>query len=337
VTEPGTNRKVVLAARPNGVPRPEDFRVEEEPLPPLDEGQVRVEVSHLSIDAFIRTSLEPVSYHGSVPLGGTVVAFGVGRVRESRFEALSAGTGVVGPLGTQSVATIPGSLLHAVDETRAPLTASLGVLGLTTGMTAYVGVRKVGAVRPGDRFLVSGAAGAVGSVAGQIAKLEGAHVIGIAGGPEKCRHLVEALGFDAAIDYKNEDVAERLRALAPDGIDVYFDNVGGPLLDVVLDQIRLGARVVICGAISQYSGDLSKGVEGPKLYLRLAERCARMEGFAVNHYREALREAEAALADWLAAGRIRLPEHVEHDLERFGATLAMLFEGGHVGKLLLAV
>ncbi len=337
MSAPATNRKVVLAARPNGVPKPEDFRIEEKPLPPLGEGQVRVDVSHLSIDAFIRTSLEPSGFHGSVPIGGTVVALGVGRVRESRVEALPPGTGVVGPLGAQRVATLPGAMLTAVDEKRAPLTASLGVLGLTTGLTAYVGVRKVGAVRPGERFVVSGAAGAVGSVAGQIAKLDGARVIGIAGGPAKARHLVDALGFDAAIDYKNEDVAERLRALAPEGVDVYFDNVGGELLDVVLDQIRPGARVVICGAISQYSGDLSKGVRGPRLYLRLAERRARMEGFAVNHTPEYWAEAEAALAGWLADGRVRLPEQVEQGLERFGAALAMLFDGSHTGKLLLAV
>jgi NADPH-dependent curcumin reductase CurA len=228
-------------------------------------------------------------------------------------------------------------MLTAVNEKRAPLTASLGVLGLTTGLTAWVGVCKVGAVRAGECFVVSAAAGAVGSVAGQIAKQRGARVIGIAGGIEKTRHVVEQLGFDAAVDYKNEDVAERLRALAPEGVDVYFDNVGGELLDVVLDQIRLGARVVICGAISQYSGDMSKGVRGPKLYLRLAERRARMEGFAVNHYEELFEEAEAALASGLADGSIRLPEHVEHGLERFGATLAKLFDGSHFGKLLLAV
>jgi NADPH-dependent curcumin reductase CurA len=240
-------------------------------------------------------------------------------------------------LGTQTVATLPGASLTAVDEKRAPLTASLGVLGLTTGLTAWVGACKVGSVRAGDCFLVSAAAGAVGSVAGQIAKQRGARVIGIAGGPEKARHLLEQLGFDAAIDYKNEDVAERLRTLAPDGVDVYFDNVGGELLDVVLDQIRPGARIVICGAISQYSGDMSKGVRGPRLYLRLAERRARMEGFAVNQYPELFEEAEQELAGWLADGGIRLPEHVENGLESFGSTLAMLFDGGHVGKLLLAV
>ncbi len=331
------NRKVVLAARPRGVAAPNDFRVEEEPLAPLADGQVRVDVSHLSIDAFIRTALEAVSFHPSTPIGGTIGALGVGRVRESRFAALDPGDAVFAPLGAQSVATLPGAMARRIDEKRAPATTYLGVLGLTTGLTAYMGVRKVGAVKPGETFVVSAAAGAVGSVAGQIAKLDGARVIGIAGGASKLRHLTEDLGFDAAIDYKHENVAERLRALAPGGVDVYFDNVGGELLDVILDQIKPRARIVICGAISQYSGDISKGVRGPALYLRLAERHARMEGFAVFHFAADYPEAEAALAEWLGSGRIQLREHVEHGLERFGAALAMLFDGSHTGKLILAV
>jgi NADPH-dependent curcumin reductase CurA len=331
------NRKVVLASRPRGVPAESDFRVETEPLAPLADGQVRVDVSHLSIDAFIRTALETSGYHGSVPLGGTIVALGVGRVRESRAAGYAAGDWVTGPLLAQSVATLPAPMLRVIDTTRAPATAYLGALGLTTGLTAYVGVRRVGGVRAGETFVVSAAAGAVGCVAGQVAQRDGARVVGIAGGPEKCRFVTEQLGFDAAVDYKRDDVAEQLRAAAPGGVDVYFDNVGGPLLDVVLDQIRLRARIVICGAISQYSGDMSKGVRGPALYLRLAERQSRMEGFAVTHFPEAHAEAEAALASWLREGRLRLPEHVEHGLERFGAALAMLFTGGHSGKLLLAV
>jgi NADPH-dependent curcumin reductase CurA len=331
------NQKVVLAARPRGVPAPGDFRLEREALAPLEEGQVRVDVSHLSIDAFIRTSLETSAFHGSVPLGGTIIALGVGQVRESRAANLAAGDWVTGPLLAQSVATLPAPMLRKLDTQLAPATAYLGVLGLTTGVTAYVGVRTVGEVRPGETFVVSAAAGAVGCMAGQIAKLSGARVVGIAGGPEKCRFLTRELGFDAAVDYKRDSVADQLRAAAPDGIDVYFDNVGGPLLDVALDQIRLRARVVICGAISQYSGDMSAGVRGPALYLRLAERRARMEGFAVNLFPESLAEAEAALAVWLREGRVRLPEHVVKGLESFGAALATLFTGGHTGKLLLAI
>ena len=330
------NRKAVLASRPAGLPEPSDFRIEEEPLPELDDGEVRVDVSYLSIDAFIRTALEEVAFHTPIPIGGTVSAFGVGHVRESRSERFVPGDAVIGPIGAQSVATVPDPMLTPIDEKRAPITSYLGVLGLTTGVTAYMGVREVGQVRGGDTVVVSAAAGAVGSIAGQIAKLDGGRVIGIAGGADKCRHLVENLGFDAAIDYKGEDVDARLREIAPEGVDVYFDNVGGPMLDVLLDQIKLGARVVICGAISQYQGDMSKGVRGPNLYLRLAERHARMEGFAVFHFPDKIPAAEAQLAEWLNAGSVQLPEHVEQGIDQFGATLRMLFDGGHTGKLLLA-
>ncbi len=332
-----TSRKVVLASRPTGIPGSSNFRIEEEGLEALADGQVRVDVTHLSIDAFIRTTLEEESYHTPVPIGGTIMAFGVGHVRESRSAGFAPGDAVCGPVGARSVATVPAGMLVKADETRAPLSARLGVLGLTSGFTAYMGVRHVGFVKAGETFVVSGAAGAVGSLAGQIAKLDGARVIGIAGGPAKTKHLVEALGFDAAIDYKGEDVAARLRELAPDGVDVFFDNVGGELLDVLLDQIRERARVVICGAISQYQGDMSQGVRGPSLYLRLAERHARMEGFAVNHFPDRYGEAEEALGGWLARGEIRLDEHVEEGLERFGDALGLLFTGGHTGKLLLAV
>jgi len=332
-----TNRRVVLARRPEGLPTGADFRLEEEAVEALADGHVRVAVEHLSVDAFIRTILEESSYHPSVPIGQTVTAFGVGRVVESRAPELASGDAVRGPLLAQTLATLPARRLERVDAGQVPLTAYLGVLGLTAGVTAYVGVRDVGAVKPGETFVVSGAAGGVGSVAGQIARIDGARVIGIAGGAHKVRHLVEELGFDAAIDYKQEDVDSRLRELAPEGVDVFFDNVGGEILDVVLDQIRTGARVVICGAISQYQGDLSGRVRGPARYLRLAERNARMEGFAINACPGRWAEAGAALTDWLARGEIRQHEHVESGIERFGETLGMLFSGDHLGKLLLAV
>jgi hypothetical protein len=330
------NRKVVLVSRPRGALAASGFRVETEALAPLAGGQVRVDVSRLSIDAFIRTTLETSAYHGSLPLGGTVMALGVGSVRESRAPGLAPGDWVSGPLMAQTAATLPAAMLEKIDLALAPASAHLGVLGLTTGVTAFVGVREVGLVRPGETCVVSAAAGAVGCMAGQIAKLDGARVVGIAGGPEKCGFVTGELGFDAAVDYKRGDTAEQLRAAAPRGVDVYFDNVGGELLDVLLDQINLRARIVICGAISQYSGDLSKGVRGPTLYLRLAERQSRMEGFAVTHFPEKFGEAKAALAGWLRGGRVRLPEHVVSGLDRFPDALVLLFSGGHTGKLLLA-
>jgi NADPH-dependent curcumin reductase CurA len=260
----------------------------------------------------------------------------VGRVVESHAPELVPGDAVRGLLLAQSLATLPAQALEKVDADRAPLTAYLGVLGHTSGVTAYVGVCDVGDVKPGENFVVSGAAGGVGAIAGQIARIDGARVIGIAGGPRKLEHLVKDLGFHAAIDYKNEDVGARLRELVPEGIDVFFDNVGGEILDVALDQIRTGARVVICGAISQYHGDISRGVRGPSLYLRLAERNARMQGFAINNCPDRVEQAQRDLAGWLARGDIQLHEHIEHGLERFGEVLRMLLTGGHMGKLLLA-
>jgi NADPH-dependent curcumin reductase CurA len=328
-----TAQRVVLARRPEGMPVADDFRIDEVADEPLADGVVRVEVDTLSIDAFIRTVLESKAYHGSVPVGGMVTAMGVGRVVESSFEPLAVGDAVFGPLCAQSRATLPGFMLEKIDPERAPITSWLGVLGLTTGLTAWFGIREVGAVREGETVVVSGAAGAVGSMAVQLARVAGARVIGIAGGAAKVGYLEDELGATAGIDYKNEDVDARLRELAPDGIDVYFDNVGGPLLDVVLDQIAERARIVICGAISQY--DDMDDVRGPKLYLRLAERHARMEGFAVTHFQDRFAEAEADLAALLAKGELKLPEHVVEGLASFPDALKTLFDGGHIGKLLL--
>lgn len=333
LARPITNQRMVLTKRPAGMPDASCFALDEQPVTELEAGEVLVEVDHLSIDPFIRTSLNERSYHTPVAIGATVTALGVGRIIESRASGLEPGDGVFGPLGIQTLARLPGGILKQVDDQRAPLTAYLGALGLTSGMTSYFGVREVGAVVPGDTVVVSGAAGAVGSLAGQIAGIEGGRVIGIAGGASKVDYVERELGLDACIDYKNEDVDARLRELAPDGVDVYFDNVGGELLDVLLDQIRERARVVICGAISQYQN--MNDVRGPSLYLRLAERHARMEGFAVTHFATQFAEAEEQLASWLEQGKLVLREHIEYGVDRFPVALRTLFDGGHIGKLLL--
>jgi NADPH-dependent curcumin reductase CurA len=206
---------------------------------------------------------------------------------------------------------------------------------MTTGLTAYAGMVNVGEVREGDTVVVSAAAGAVGTVACQIAKIAGARVIGIAGGPAKVEFLVDEIGCDAAIDYKAGDVAKQLKELAPNGVNVFFDNVGGELLDTVLDQIAMGARVVICGAISQYN-DLAS-VRGPNLYLRLAERNASMRGFTVDHYAGEFATMEQNIAAWMNEGTLKLPEHIEQGIEQFPKALVMLLSGGHMGKLLVAL
>lgn len=326
-------RRVVLKQRPQGRPKVSDFEVVEGDLLPLGEDQVTVEVSHLSIDAFIRTTLEERGFHGSVPLGAPVVALGVGRVIDSTSKQLAVGDWVTGPLMAQTHAQLPAVMLQKIDVSQVPPSTYLGALGMTTGLTAYFGLLDVAGVNEADTVVVSGAAGAVGSVACQLAKIHGARVIGIAGGPDKSAFVTETLGADAAIDYKQDDVGARFDALAPDGVDVYFDNVGGELLDLVLDRLRMGARVAICGAISQYD-DMSN-VRGPKLYLRLAERNACMCGFTVDHFAARFGEATARLAGWVAEGCLKLPEHVEEGIDRFPAALIMLMSGGHMGKLLV--
>ncbi len=329
------NQRVVLLQRPEGAVTDDCFAVEEQELGPLEEGQVRVAVDVVSVDAFIRTTIRDTGFHQTVPIGGTVGALGAGHVIESTVEGWDVGDAVKGGLGAQTIATVDVKGLQKVDESVAPLSAHLGLLGLTTGITAWVGVRRIGRPQPGETFVVSAAAGAVGSIAGQIARLDGARVIGIAGGERKTAYLLDALGFDAAIDYQHEDVAARLRELAPDGVDVFFDNVGGELLDVVLNQLAMRARVVLCGAISQYerTGD----VRGPGMYLRLAERQSRMEGFAVFHFPECFDEASAELAGWLVDGSLSMREELLDGIERFPEALRMMFTGANLGKLLVRV
>ena len=331
-----TNRKVVLRQRPHGTPIDSDFDVVDENASSPAAGEVLVEVGVLSIDAFIRTVLDEGSYHATTGIGRAVTALGVGQVIESNSDGFAVGDRVFGPLGAQTFALLPGVALRKLDVTSLPPTAYLGALGLTTGMTAYFGMVDVAAVAKGDTVVVSGAAGAVGSMAGQIARLLGAQrVIGIAGGPEKSAFLVNELGFDAAVDYKNENVEVRLRELAPDGVHVFYDNVGGEILDAVLMNIVEGSRVVICGAISQY--EKMNDVHGPRNYLKLAERHARMEGFAVTHFHQHFARAEAALTGWLKNSDLIMREHYEHGVENFPATLRLLLNGGHHGKLLLQV
>lgn len=328
-----TNTRIVLAKHVTGAATPAHFREESEPAREPGDGEVLVATRFISIDAFIRTSLNAwEGLHQQVPIGGVIGALGVGEVLDSRADGFQPGDAVMGPLSAQTHPTLPAAMLQKIDASL-PLPTYLGVLGLTTGLTAYFGIRRVGAVSEGDTVLVSAAAGAVGSIAGQIARLDGGRVIGIAGGAEKGRILTEQLGFDAAIDYKGEDVAARLRELAPEGIDVFFDNVGGEILDTALDNIRERGRVVICGAISQY--DDQQHVRGPSLYLRLAERHARMEGFTVMHYAAEYPEANAELRRWLEAGELRMLEQFEDGIGAFPGALGKLFSGGNVGKLMV--
>lgn len=325
---------VRLKTRPDGLPGPEHWDIVREPLPPLAEGEVLVAARFLSVSPSLRSQMEAGgAYLPPVPLGQVVRSRGVGVVVESRAAEFAPGDTVEGPLGSQSHWTGRAAGLVKVDPA-VPLTRYLGVLGMT-GLTAYFGMLDVCRPREGEAVLVSAAAGAVGSVAGQIAKLQGARVIGVAGGAAKCAHVVGDLGFDACIDYRAEDVGARLAGLAPEGLGVYFDNVGGEILDAALMNLRLGARIAICGGISGYNEPAA--IKGPRNYLKLLEMRSRMEGFSVYDFVARHDEGRAALAAWLEGGAIRSSEHVEHGLERFPEVLRMLFGGPQIGKLVLEV
>ena len=329
------NTRVVLLRHPADRATPDHFAVETEELGPLEPGEVRVAVEYISIDAGARTMLQGEGFHRQAILGDIVPSHGVGRIAESADDSWSVGQAVRGRFGSQSVATVSGSHIEAIDDSYGSLSMHLGVLSGSTGVTAWIGMREVAKPQAGDVFVVSAAAGAVGSIVGQIAKKDGARVIGIAGGSDKCSYLTDDLGFDEAIDYKNDDVTARLRELAPDGVNGFFDNVGGPILDAVLDNLAMHARVTICGAISQY--DNMDAVVGPSMYLRLAERQSRMEGFAYFHFADRIPAAMDELSAWVSDGSISLNETVLEGIERFPEALEVMFTGGNLGKLLVKV
>lgn len=318
------------------MPTLENFGVATETIESVPEGQVVVKVDTLSIDAWIRTTLSDGGFHETADLGSTIRAFGVGQVVESNDASLKEGDWAYGLLSAQTHALMPAKdLTKVAPQPGIAPSAFVGPLGITTGLTAWVGLIAVGKVQAGEVVLVSGAAGAVGSCVVQLAKARGARVIGIAGGPEKCAYLINDIGADAAIDYKKGDVGEQLRALAPDGIDVFFDNVGGDILDAALDNLREtgGSRVVICGAISQYQN--LNDVRGPKLYLRLAERNAAMLGFVVSHHAARFGEAMAEISALILDSKMNLREHVVEPIDRFPNALLMLFDGSHIGNLVV--
>jgi NADPH-dependent curcumin reductase CurA len=275
------------------------------------------------------------SYIEPVEIGAVMRAAGIGRVLACEHPDFNVGDEVYGTFGVQEFALSDGRGLIKIDTTLAPATTYLGTLGLS-GLTAYFGLLDVGKLKEGDTVVVSGAAGSVGSVAGQIAKIKGARVVGIAGGQAKCRWLVEDLGFDAAIDYKAQDVRQALREAAPDGIDVYFDNVGGEILDAALTRLARAARIVICGAVSQYNA--TDGVRGPENYLALLVARASMTGMVIFDYAARYGEAASELAAWMADGRLISREDVlEGGVQAFPEALLKLFAGENVGKLVLHV
>ncbi|GIU89152.1 MAG: NADP-dependent oxidoreductase [Acidimicrobiia bacterium] len=332
------NRQIVLARRPAGPVDVDCFEEVEREVPPLAPGEALLEVRYLGIDPTIRGWLdERGNYMAGVGIGEVVRSNGVGVVVETTNpDEYPLGRAVMALTGWQQYRVLVPSEFPPVtvlpEGTR--MLDVLNVLG-HIGVTAYLGVLEVARPQPGETFLVSAAASGVGSIAGQIAKLQGARVVGIAGTPEKCAWVVDDLGFDACIDYKREDVAARLKELAPKGVDVFFDNVGGELLDTVLRRLAMRGRVVLCGDISTYD------LEGPPPPLRnlryLMGKRARMEGFNTLDHWDRYAEAAAQLARWVAEGKIRHREHVLRGLERAPEALVRLFTGDHLGKLVVEV
>jgi len=332
---PEMNRRWTLAARPHGMLKESDFAFGEAPLAAVADGHVLVRVLYISFDPAQRGWIQDrPGYMPPVQIGEVMRASGVGQVVASRHADFEPGDLVQGMFGWQDYALVPGAMLGAKIPASVPPTWPLGVLGIT-GLTAYFGMLDLGKPKAGETVVVSGAAGATGSVAGQIAKLQGAHVVGIAGGPSKCAWLTKEAHFDAAIDYKHDDVAAKLRELCPKGIDVYFDNVGGEILDAVLGQIAQRARVVLCGGISGYNE--ATPPPGPRNLMNLVIQRGRMEGFIVIDYAARFGEGIAKLSEWVQRGAIVHQEDVQRGLEHAPRTLLRLFTGANTGKQILQV
>ena len=331
------NRQILLAARPAGFPKDSDFKVVESPVPTPEDGQILVRSIYLSVDPYMRGRMNDVkSYAPPVQIdevmGGGVVA----RVVQSDNPGFKEGDIVEGMFGWQDYAVSDGQGVRKIDPTLAPISTALGVLGMP-GLTAYFGLLEIGNPQPGETVVVSGAAGAVGSLVGQIAKIKGCRVVGIAGGDEKIAYLTAELGFDAAFNYKTEnDYYQKLSEFCPSGIDVYFDNVGGAITDVVFRLINTKARISICGQISQYN--LEKPEMGPRLILTmLLVRQARAEGFLVFQFANKYPEGLKQMAQWLKEGKLKYKEDIELGIENTPRAFMAMLKGRNVGKQLVKI
>jgi NADPH-dependent curcumin reductase CurA len=340
-TSTTTNRQVRLASRPSGLPTRANWQFTDEPVPTdAPDGGVLVQVTHLSLDPAMRGWMnEGKSYIPPVEIGAVMRAGGVGRVVASKHPGFAPGDAVAGGFGIQthcaiSAGEVKRSGLAKIDLKLASETRWLNVLGMP-GMTAYFGLMDVGQPQAGETLVVSGAAGAVGQTVGQLGKIKGLRVVGIAGGAAKCEWVVKELGFDACIDYKAGDVKKGLKEHCPDGVHIYFDNVGGEILDAALARLARGGRIVICGAISQYNA--TSALQGPKNYLSLLVNRARMQGMVVFDYADRYPQAIAELAGYLKDGRMTSREDVVEGIEHFPEALLKLFSGENFGKLVLKV
>jgi hypothetical protein len=333
------NRRIVLARRPQGAPVPDDFRLEEAAVPHPGEGEVLLRTLWLSLDPYMRGRMSDApSYSPPTPIGGVMTGGAVSRVLESRHAGFRPGDLVVGYTGWQDHAVSDGAGLHKLPPAITHLSHALGVLGMP-GFTAYMGLLDIGAPKAGETVAVAAATGAVGSVVGQIAKIKGCRAVGIAGGPEKCRYAVETLGFDACIDHRAADFPQQLAAACPKGIDVYFESVGGQVLDAVLPLLNMRGRIPVCGMIAQYnaSGPTPDVDRRPAMLRAILTKRLRVQGFLIFDYEARFGEFLSAMTAWLKDGRVKYREDVVDGLENAPAAFIGLLEGRNFGKLLVRV
>jgi NADPH-dependent curcumin reductase CurA len=328
------NRQILLRQRPSGAPKPSDFELVTSPIPRPASGQVLSRTIYLSLDPYMRSRMTGVrTYAAGVDLGQVMVGGTVSQVLESSHPAFKPGDFVLGTNGWQEYAVSSGNGLRTLDPAQAPLSTALGVLGMP-GLTAYVGLLDIGRPKPGETVVVSAAAGAVGAVVGQIARIKGCRVVGVAGPPEKCRYVVEELGFDACVSHRQPDLVDALRAACPSGIDIYFENVGGVVLDTVLKLINTGARIPLCGLISQYNAPQLP--PGPNLAPLLVNR-ATIKGFIVSDHLDRLPEFLADCSRWIREGKLKYREDIVDGLAAAPEAFIGLLEGKNFGKLLVRV
>ena len=330
------NRQITLAARPIGFPKESDFKLVETLAPSPGEGEFLARTLYLSVDPYMRGRMnDAASYAAPVELGDVMTGGAVGRVIESHHPHFAKGDIVMGYFGWQDYAVSNGRDVQKVDPSLAPISTALGVLGMP-GLTAYFGLLDIGRPKAGETVVVSGAAGAVGSTVGQIAKIKGCRVVGVAGSDEKIRYIVDELGFDAGFNYKTTpDYHAKLKELCTAGIDVYFDNVGGSLTDAVLRLINVHARISICGQISQYN--LEKPEMGPRLLSMLLIRQARAEGFLVFQFAARYAEGQRQLAEWLKQGKLKYHEQIVEGLGNAPRAFMGMLSGENIGKQLVKV
>ncbi len=330
------NRQITLAARPVGVPRESDFLLVEAPVPEPGEGQLLVRTDFASVDPYMRGMIARAdSYAGPMDVGDVVRGGSVGTVVGSRHPGYAEGQVVEGMWGWQEYALSDGEGLRVVDPSLGPISTALGVLGMP-GLTAYFGLLEIGRPAEGETVFVSAAAGAVGSVVGQIAKIVGCRAVGCAGSDAKVQWLLDDLGFDAAVNYKaGASLRAQMRRACPVGVDVYFDNVGGQVTDTVLRSLNTGGRIVVCGQIDQYN-DTEEAV-GPRILLQLLAKQARAEGFMVSSFAPRDEEGRRQLAEWLREGRLKYRETVVDGIENTPRAFIGLFSGDNIGKMLVRV